>query len=178
MPGIVLNSGDIASNKTDKVSDFMKLLVHYNFNVIKIKYGIYTDIQIYKAVIPYAPTTQYRHIIPCCDSILVTNPPFLNQDILGLNQDNKGCIFRHNVRLEPPPSLFWILLFSLTLYWTVWSLPGSHSPALESRPPHGDAAPTTGQWLGPNSCLWSAQWPQSLSLSSLFITWLLWVACS
>lgn len=55
----------------------MKLLVHYNFHVIKIKYGGYTDIQVYKSVIPYAPTTQYKYIIPSCGSILVTNSPFL-----------------------------------------------------------------------------------------------------
>lgn len=54
----------------------MKLLVHYNFQIIKIKYSGYTDIQVYKAVIPYAPTAQYKHITPSCGSILVTNSPF------------------------------------------------------------------------------------------------------
>lgn len=55
----------------------MELLVHYKFNIIKIKYCGYTDTWIYKAVNLYAPTAQYKHLAPCCDPYFGHQPSFL-----------------------------------------------------------------------------------------------------
>lgn len=67
VPVTIRDSEDIATNKIDSLW----------FHVIKIKYNGYTDIQVYKIVMTYACITPYKHIIPSCGSILITNSPFL-----------------------------------------------------------------------------------------------------